>query len=336
MADNVTVVLTRQIKVSAAAGEDIVLAGPAPAFKSLISKIELILAQTGNGPAGGAACNTRAAGGSAGLQAGAVHGDDSPIWDLHSGGGRYDRVRWTPAHFDRAIEAAGLFSAKARVLHRELVSRPGELVPSEELADLLDVPGAHGVAGVMNGFSKASDELDMAFPLFWFERPDGTALYGVPPAIADLFAEVYVALGVEPIRARTKRWYREVVPAAVEVLAENGRNNPEDPRIRYGGLATAVRDRVPGARVPNRGRVMGWLLEDVSNRMAAVDDRLPLLTSLVVTGAQGKPSTGFRPIYEKYRGKATGDYVRREQQACVEYFTPEATDDLVAKLRALE
>jgi hypothetical protein len=272
----------------------------------------------------------------AGLVDGATYDDASAVWALHSGGGRYDRPDWGPHDLDLAVRALDQFSAKARQLLQIGTAQPGRLFSSADLASKLDVPGSHGLAGVLSGFVLGCEEVDRAFPLRWFERPGGPTLYGVPPAVAQLFVEAFTHRGVEPIRARRDaRWYSEVVPATVEILASRARQHE---RIRYKELTDAVRAAVPAARVPHRGLVIGWLLEDVARAVHKIDPTLPTLTSLVV-GPDLLPSTGFLPLLRELRsGVDDGplrDVAAREQRACAAAYSEQITIDLVERLRAV-
>jgi hypothetical protein len=272
----------------------------------------------------------------AGLVPGATHDDASPVWALHSGGDRYDRPDWGPHDLDLAVRALERFSPKARQLLQVAAAQPGKLFSSAELAPKLSVTGSHGIAGVLSGFVQGCEEVDRAFPLRWFERPGGPTLYGVPPAVAHLFAEAFAHRGVEPIRARRDpRWYSDVIPAAAEILAAQARQHPQ---IRYKELTDTLQEAVPAARVPHRGRVIGWLLEDVARAIHRIDPTLPALTSLVV-GPELLPSTGFLPLFRELHSSAVNDgqlrdVAAREQQACAAAYTEQVTADLVNRLRA--
>jgi hypothetical protein len=269
----------------------------------------------------------------AGLVPGASHGDQSPIWTLHSGGDRYDRPDWGRHDLDLAIRALDRFSPKARQLLHVMTTQPGVLTSSADLAPTLNVPGSHGIAGVLSGFVQGCEEVNRAFPLRWFERPGTPTLYGVRPAVAQLFVEAFVRRGVEPIRARhDQRWYGEIIPATVQILAAQARR--EQP-IRYRELTERVREAVPAARVPHRGRVIGWLLEDVATKIHELNPALPALTSLVI-GPDGQPSTGFLPLLRRLRGDVVGrlpEVAKREQQACAATYSEQVTADLIARLR---
>jgi hypothetical protein len=272
----------------------------------------------------------------AGLVPGATHDDASPVWALHSGGDRYDRPDWGPHDLDLAVRALGRFSPNARQLLQLAATQPGKLLSSIDLAAKLRVPGSYGIAGVLSGFVQGCEEVDRAFPLRWFERPGGPTLYGVPPAVAQLFAEAFAHRGVEPIRARRDpRWDSEVVPATAEILAVRARQHE---RIRYKELTDAVREAVPAARVPHRGLVIGWLLEDVARAVHKIDSTLPTLTSLVV-GPDLLPSTGFLPLFRELHNSDVDDdqlseVAAREQQACAAAYSEQVTADLVKRLRA--
>lgn len=265
-----------------------------------------------------------------GLSAGAVHDDESQVWFLHAGRERHLRTGWSHDDLDLAVNALTLFSESARRLLRHLVNRPGELVPAEDLAEAVQVPGAFGVAGVLNGFVRGCESADRAFPLHAFERPQGYALYGMRPSTALLFRQALDQHGAEPIRARRDpRWYTDVVPEAVNVLAQRAR----EPQltIRYKELADTLRRTVPGARVPTRGLVMGWLLHDVAKEIYKIDPTLPQLTSLVVT-SDGKPSSGFLQLYRELHDEMAVD-AAEEQAACAAAYTEHITARLVTQLR---
>lgn len=272
----------------------------------------------------------------AGLAPGTTYDDDSPVWDLDSGGDRYDRPDWGPHDLDLAVRALERFSPKARQLLQIGTGQPGKLFSSADLASKLRVPGSHGLAGVLSGFVQGCEEVDRAFPLRWFERPGRPTLYGVRPAVARLFAGAFAHRGVEPIRARhDARWYSEVVPATVEILAARARQHPQ---IRYKELTDTLQEAVPAARVPHRGRVIGWLLEDVARAVHSIDPTLPTLTSLVV-GPDLQPSTGFLPLFRELRSSVVEDgqlrdVAAREQQACATAYSEQVTADLVKSLRA--
>ena len=332
--DRIAFPLDEDIEVRAATHRAVSLCGTPQALDTLATKLSAALATAprrviteDEGPAQDFLLPAPASGGA--LQPGAVLDDDSPLWSMHSGRDRYDLPEWQPDDVDLALKAIDLFSDKARELQRYLVSRPGQLVDSLELAQVVEVDNAYGVAGVLNGFVRASEACNRMFPLRWFERPAGeTALYGVTPRVAGIFAEAFRQWGAEPIRARSKRWHREVVPAAVELLAERARMRQPIP---YGDLARTLRERVPGARVPHRGRVMGWLLADVVHAINNVSPNLPLLTSLVVT-TDGRPSSGFEPLLLELRPGSDGDY-RSEQERCVSEYSEPVVADLLQALR---
>lgn len=322
--------LPHGIGIAAAADAAVTLSGARAGFRTLHADLTRVLYSNFGTPEEAA---PRLGSGASALSPGIVLDENSDMWAAHAGRDRYDRPAWEDTDFDVAVEAAKLFSHKATELHQELVERPGELVAAEELADIVGVSSAYGVAGVLNGFVKACETVDRAFPLSWFERPDRAALYAVQPVVAALFREVYRHRGANRIRARgDARWDTEVVPAAIEILAERAR---ADERIRYRDLSEQVRARVAGARVPARGKVMGWLLADVSTAVHHLNSDLPLLTSIVV-GADGQPSNGFAEIYRELVGEPTGDFVKATQDACGDAYSAEVTAALVAKLRHSE
>ncbi len=319
--------LPRGINISAATEETVTMFGARAGFRTLHAELTRELYSNFHTAQDQAPSSV---GGASALIPGRVLDANSDVWAAHAGRDRYDRPSWETSDFSLAVEAADMFSPKATELHQELVERAAELVAAEELAEVVGVSSAYGVAGVLNGFVKACEAVDRAFPLYWFERTDGAALYAVHPTVAALFRDVYAHRGANRIRARgDARWYTEVVPGAVEILAERARAGQ---RIRYRELSEQVRARVPGARVPVRGKVMGWLLADISTAVHKLEPDLPLLTSIVV-GADGQPSSGFEEIHRELRGEPTSDFVRATQDACTGAYSAEVTAALIDKLR---
>lgn len=325
--EEININLPRGITISAATEAPVMMLGGRAGFRTLHAELTRELyskidTTQDHGPT--------YAGAASPLIPGRVLDANSDVWAAHAGRDRYERPLWEDSDFSLAVEAADMFSPKATELHQELVERAAELVAAEELADVVGVSSAYGVAGVLNGFVKACETVDRAFPLYWFERTDGAALYAVHPTQAALFREVYAHRGATRIWARKDaRWYTEVVPGAVEILAARARAGQ---RIRYRELSEQVRASVPGARVPVRGKVMGWLLADISTAVHKVEPSLPLLTSIVV-GADGQPSSGFAEIHRELRGEPTGDFVKTTQDACTDAYSVEVTAALVDKLR---
>ena len=314
--ETIQVALPRGIVVHSATDQAARLVGPVPALRLLASELQRYLPSvqprvSDTGP-------------QEGMRPGAVHGDDSVVWSMHSGGERHTQPPWTnPSDLSLALDALRIFSPKARALLSELVARPGELVAAEELVVVLGVPNPYGVAGVMGGFVRGCEAAVRAFPVHWWERSVGAALYAVRPSVAELFSEAFAHLDVQPIRARRDdRWYSQVIPAAITILAERAR---QAALIRYRELATEINSAVPGARIPYRGPALGWLLADITQAVHAVDPEAPLLTSVVV-GADGRPASGLAAMAEEL-GRGVPD-AASEQQLCASTYT----DAYVARL----
>lgn len=273
--------------------------------------------------------------GPSGLAAGAVHDDDSPLWSLLATHHRYQDPRFAPDEPALALDALRAFSPRARKLLLDgTAAHPGVLLTAEEAAQAAGVDGPFAVAGVLNGFVGGCEATGRAFPVWAFERPGTVALYGTPPSAAAAFTAADVAGGGDrpTIQARRNpRWWTEVIPASVELLADAARQRRT---MRYLEFADAVHAAVPDARPRHRGKGgVSWLLADLLERIRDLNPELPLLTSVVV-GADGRPASGFTVQWREFYGADRPLDHPAEQEACAVAYTPDVVERLVRHLRS--
>lgn len=110
--------------------------------------------------------------------------DSDPRWSKHSGGRAHAGPDFGPGDEEIARTLLAALSPRARTAFDYLLARPGIEVGADELAGVIGVRGAAGVAAALASFN-ACRQLGRSFPFRWWKGNPST--YAVKRSVADVF-----------------------------------------------------------------------------------------------------------------------------------------------------
>ncbi|MFR9673340.1 DUF6416 domain-containing protein [Streptomyces sp. TR02-1] len=121
-----------------------------------------------------------------------VLGDDHPMWNAHSGGGR-DIQEWdAESDLQLAEWYYNAVTPKVRFFLDLLMDHPGQRLDADEICERSAgrFSGRPSLSGSLKGLAKQHEKANRNYPFYWWEdAPGKPSWYAMKPSVARLFQQ---------------------------------------------------------------------------------------------------------------------------------------------------